>query len=38
LAANTKIKGFDFKDPEAMMIDLDGLNQVGDLSIKLKDS
>lgn len=38
LAANTKIKGFDFKDPEAMMIDLDGLNQVGDLSIQVKDS
>ena len=38
LAANTKIKGFDFKDPEAMMVDLDGLSQAGDLSIKLKDS
>lgn len=27
LAANTKIKGFDFKDPEAMMVNLDGMPQ-----------
>jgi len=38
LAANTKIKGFDFKDPEAMMVDLEGLNQVGNLDIQLTDS
>ena len=25
LAANTKIKGFDFKDPEAMMVNLEGM-------------
>ena len=37
LAANTKIKGFDFKDPEAMMIDLEGLNRAGDLTIKLAE-
>jgi len=37
LAANTKIKGFDFKDPEAMMIDLEGLNQAGDLKIQIAD-
>lgn len=38
LAANTKIKGFDFKDPEAMMVDLEGLNQVEGLDILLTDS
>ena len=38
LAANTKIKGFDFKDPEAMMVNLDGLSQAGGLSVKLTDS
>ena len=37
LAANTKIKGFDFKDPEAMMIDLEGLNRAGDLKIQISD-
>ena len=37
LAANTKIKGFDFKDPEAMMIDLEGLNRAGDLTIQLSE-
>jgi len=35
LAANTKIKGFDFKDPEAMMVDLEGLRQAGNLNIQL---
>ncbi len=35
LAANTKIKGFDFKDPEAMMVDLEGLRQAGGLKIQL---
>ena len=29
LAANTKIKGFDFKDPDAMMVNLDGLSHAG---------
>ena len=29
LAANTKIKGFDFKDPEAMMVNLEGMSQAG---------
>jgi hypothetical protein len=38
LAANTRIKGFDFKDPEAMMVDLDGLNQAKNLDIRLTDS
>jgi peptidyl-prolyl cis-trans isomerase C len=38
LAANTKIKGFDFKDPEAMMVDLEGLNKAGDLNIQLTDT
>ena len=37
LAANTKIKGFDFKDPEAMMIDLEGLNRAGDLKIQISE-
>jgi hypothetical protein len=29
LAANTGIKGFDFKDPEAMMVNLEGMSQAG---------
>lgn len=37
LAANTKIKGFDFKDPEAMMVNLEGLNQAGDLKLQLSE-
>ena len=37
LAANTKIKGFDFKDPEAMMVDLEGMSQAGNLSIRLSE-
>jgi hypothetical protein len=37
LAANTTIKGFDFKDPEAMMVDLEGMKQAENLSIRLKD-
>ncbi len=37
LAANTKIKGFDFKDPEAMMVDLEGLSRAGDLTIQLSE-
>jgi len=35
LAANTKIKGFDFKDPEAMMVDLEGMKKAGNLKIQL---
>ena len=37
LAANTKIKGFDFKDPEAMMVDLEGMSQAGNLTIRLSE-
>lgn len=37
LAANTRIRGFDFKDPEAMMVDLEGLSHTGDLDIRLTD-
>lgn len=29
LAANTRINGFDFKDPEAMMVNLEGMSQAG---------
>jgi len=38
LAANTKIKGFDFKDPDAMMVDLEGLNKIEGLDIQLTDT
>ena len=35
LAANTKIMGFDFKDPEAMMVNLEGMSQAGNQAPQL---
>ena len=37
LAANTKIKGFDFKDPDAMMVNLEGMSQAGNLALQLSE-